>query len=225
MPRGPTLEARTTRARSSRDDHQALLTHPLGRPWPRLPALRLPPRPPPPARHPLPPPHRADPHHGTWAFAVDTPPVDGHHRTVRRAGFPDEPRAHIALRRFNEGLARVVDTLEDRAGSRSFGEITPADGYVFHRHGRPLHPKSVLDRFHLLCDKAGVPRIALHDLRHLAASFTLAAGVPLPVVSKTLRHRALSTTANIAPAPSPATACLPAHPNSRASDVLADVAR
>ncbi|MFJ6619921.1 tyrosine-type recombinase/integrase [Kitasatospora sp. NPDC091335] len=92
---------------------------------------------------------------------------------------------------------RAADALEDRSGSRAFGQITPAGGFVFHRHGRPLHPKTVLDRFHLLCDKAGVPRIALHDLRHLAASFALAAGVPLPVVSKTLRHRTLSTTANI----------------------------
>ncbi|MFD4533496.1 tyrosine-type recombinase/integrase [Kitasatospora sp. NPDC058397] len=92
---------------------------------------------------------------------------------------------------------RVVDALEDRAGTRAFGQITPAGGYVFHRHGRPLHPKSVLDRFHLLCDKAGVPRIALHDLRHLTASFATAAGVPLPVISKTLRHRTLSTSANI----------------------------
>ncbi|MFI8083965.1 hypothetical protein ACIF6L_24555 [Kitasatospora sp. NPDC086009] len=56
-----------------------------------------------------------------------------------------------------------------------------------------MHPKNVLDRFHLLCDKAGVPRIALHDLRHLTASFATAAGVPLPVISKTLRHRTLST--------------------------------
>ncbi|MGW2255353.1 tyrosine-type recombinase/integrase [Kitasatospora sp. NPDC001660] len=92
---------------------------------------------------------------------------------------------------------RVADALDDRAGSRAFGHITPVGGYVFHRHGRPLHPKTVLDRFHLLCDKAGVPRIALHDLRHLAASFAMAAGVPLPIVSKTLRHRTLSTTANI----------------------------
>ncbi len=92
---------------------------------------------------------------------------------------------------------RVVDTLEDRAAPRTFGETTPAAGYVFHRHGRPLHPKNVLDRFHLLCDRAGVPRIALHDLRHLTASFATAAGVPLPVISKTLRHRTLSTSANI----------------------------
>ncbi|WP_327682073.1 tyrosine-type recombinase/integrase [Kitasatospora sp. NBC_00458] len=77
--------------------------------------------------------------------------------------------------------------LSDRVGTRAFGSITPAGGYVFHRHGRHLHSKNVLDRFHLLCDEAGVPCIALHDLRHLTASFATAAGVPLPVSSKTLR--------------------------------------
>ncbi|MGP3925205.1 tyrosine-type recombinase/integrase [Streptomyces sp. 8N616] len=42
-----------------------------------------------------------------------------------------------------------------------------------------------------------MPRIGLHDLRHLAATLTFTAGVPLTVVSKTLRHSTLSTTANL----------------------------
>ncbi|MFJ1796052.1 tyrosine-type recombinase/integrase [Kitasatospora griseola] len=91
---------------------------------------------------------------------------------------------------------RAATALDDRVDTGPFGSTDPT-GYVFHRHGRPLHPKNVLDHFHLLCDKAGVPRIALHDLRHLAASFGLAANVPLPIMSKTLRHRTLSTSANI----------------------------
>jgi hypothetical protein len=52
----------------------------------------------------------ADPHHGTWAFTVDTPPIDGRRRTVRRSGFPDDLEARTALRRFNEGLALCVIT-------------------------------------------------------------------------------------------------------------------
>lgn len=39
--------------------------------------------------------------------------------------------------------------------------------------------------------------MTVHDLRHLAAAITITAGVPLAVVSKTLRHSTLSTTANI----------------------------
>lgn len=39
--------------------------------------------------------------------------------------------------------------------------------------------------------------MTVHDRRHLAATITITAGVPLTVVSMTLRHSTLSTTANI----------------------------
>ncbi|MDH6708272.1 hypothetical protein P3T27_005011 [Kitasatospora sp. MAA19] len=44
-------------------------------------------------------------------------------------------------------------------------------------------------------DRAGVSSAG--NLRHLAATISITAGVPLTVVSKTLRHATLSTTANI----------------------------
>ncbi|MFF5701113.1 tyrosine-type recombinase/integrase [Streptomyces sp. NPDC012794] len=56
---------------------------------------------------------------------------------------------------------------------------------------------TVLDGLRQLSREAGVPRVTVHDLRHLAATITIIAGVPLTVVSKTLRHSTLSTTANI----------------------------
>ncbi|MEU1312265.1 tyrosine-type recombinase/integrase [Streptomyces cinnamoneus] len=49
----------------------------------------------------------------------------------------------------------------------------------------------------MLCRKAGASRTTLHDLRHLSATISINAGVPLTVVSKTLRHSTLSTTANV----------------------------
>ncbi|MEU1300089.1 site-specific integrase [Streptomyces shenzhenensis] len=70
-------------------------------------------------------------------------------------------------------------------------------GLVFCRpDGRPLRPSTVLDRLRQLSEEAGVPRVTVHDLRHLAATLTITASVPLTVVSKTLRHSTLSTTAN-----------------------------
>ncbi|MFE4260738.1 tyrosine-type recombinase/integrase [Streptomyces sp. NPDC056883] len=39
--------------------------------------------------------------------------------------------------------------------------------------------------------------MTVHDLRHLAATITITAGVPLTVVSKTRWHSTVSTTANI----------------------------
>lgn len=96
---------------------------------------------------------------------------------------------------------RVATALQHRSQSRTHSRGDPSDrfaGLVFCRpDGQPLRPQGVLDRLRKLSDAAGVPRITVHDLRHLAATITITAGVPLTVVSKTLRHSTLSTTANI----------------------------
>jgi hypothetical protein len=96
---------------------------------------------------------------------------------------------------------RVAAVLRHRArsGARTHSNPgAPFRGLVFCRpDGRPLRPHAVLDRLRQLSDEAGVPRVTVHDLRHLAATLTITAGVPLAVVSKTLRHSTLSTTAII----------------------------
>jgi integrase len=50
----------------------------------------------------------------------------------------------------------------------------------------------VLRRVHALTAAAGLPRVNVHDLRHLAVTVALGEGVPLSLVSKFARH---STTA------------------------------
>ncbi|WP_328764339.1 tyrosine-type recombinase/integrase [Streptomyces sp. NBC_00272] len=96
---------------------------------------------------------------------------------------------------------RVATALRHRERAVPLTRGDPADpftGLVFCQpDGRPLGPHHVLDRLRRLSAEAGVPRITVHDLRHLAATITITAGVPLTVVSKTLRHSTLSTTANI----------------------------
>ncbi|WP_199881403.1 hypothetical protein [Streptomyces sp. CB03911] len=59
-------------------------------------------------------------------------------------------------------------------------QAQPADGLVFTRNGRRLHPQYVLNRFHALCRAAGVPKIALHDLRDLAVTLAMDAGTERP---------------------------------------------
>jgi site-specific recombinase XerD len=44
------------------------------------------------------------------------------------------------------------------------------------------------------CDRAGLPRIGAHRLRHTAATATLRAGAPLTEVGQLLRHAAVATT-------------------------------
>jgi integrase len=69
---------------------------------------------------------------------------------------------------------------------------------VFARvNGAPLRPDRVLDRFHGLTAAAGLPRLRLHDLRHLAATIKITSGVPLALESKTLRHATSGITADL----------------------------
>ncbi|GLI01060.1 site-specific integrase [Phytohabitans aurantiacus] len=78
------------------------------------------------------------------------------------------------------------------------GRASNDRGLVFCRpEGQPIRPERVLRRFYELAEAAGVPRIRVHDLRHLAATIMIASGVPLAMVSKTLRHSTFSTTVDI----------------------------
>jgi integrase len=60
--------------------------------------------------------------------------------------------------------------------------------------GRPYHPDSISGWFEVAVERAGLPRIRLHDTRHTAASLLLAAGEPVKVVSEMLGHANVSVT-------------------------------
>jgi integrase len=64
-----------------------------------------------------------------------------------------------------------------------------------HPDGRPLHPDTFTRRFNRLVDKAGVPRIRLHDVRHTYATIALDSGVDLKIVSERLGHASMNVTA------------------------------
>lgn len=53
------------------------------------------------------------------------------------------------------------------------------------------------DLFERLVEAAGLPPIRLHDLRHVAATLMLAAGVDIKVVSETLGHSDTRVTRDI----------------------------
>jgi integrase len=60
--------------------------------------------------------------------------------------------------------------------------------------GRPMDPHHVSSQFQRDREKAGVPRVRFHDLRHSAATLLLAQGVPLPVISDWLGHAGIAIT-------------------------------
>lgn len=60
---------------------------------------------------------------------------------------------------------------------------------------RPIPPGLVADVTHRACDRAGLPRIGAHRLRHSLATDMLRRGATIVQVSQVLRHRDLATTA------------------------------
>lgn len=60
---------------------------------------------------------------------------------------------------------------------------------------RPIPPGLVSDVTHRACDRAGLPRIGAHRLRHSLATEMLRRGATIIEVSQLLRHRDLATTA------------------------------
>jgi integrase len=100
------------------------------------------------------------------------------------------PSAVTALR------AHRVRQAEERL---ALGDGWDDHGLVFPNGvGRPMNPSNLLRRhFHPLLERAGLPRIRFHDLRHSTATLLLERNVPTRVVSDLLRHSDTAITQNL----------------------------
>jgi integrase len=63
--------------------------------------------------------------------------------------------------------------------------------------GEPLNPATVSRELRAILERAQLPRIRFHDLRHANASLMLTAHVPMEMLSKLLGHSNPTTTRNI----------------------------
>jgi integrase len=64
--------------------------------------------------------------------------------------------------------------------------------------GKPLHPTNFLQRsFYPLLERAGLPRIRFHDLRHSAATLLLGLGIHPKIVSEMLGHSQIAITLDL----------------------------
>ncbi|MFJ2442588.1 tyrosine-type recombinase/integrase, partial [Streptomyces sp. NPDC087658] len=87
----------------------------------------------------------------------------------------------------NEGF--LTHKSRQQREREAWGEGWQDTGRIFTQEdGSLLHPGKVSDLFERLTEAAGLPPIRLHDLRHVAATLMLAAGVDIKVVSETLGH-------------------------------------
>jgi len=145
------------------------------------------------------------------ALALRWQDVDLEHRVLRVRRSATTVGGHLVIGRpktvgsaAGVGLsARVVAALVRQRERQVFDSLTWAVGYergdlVFAReNGSLLRPEYVRRRLHALSAEAGLPRVRVHDLRHLAATLMISAGVPLALVSKTLRHSKVSITVDL----------------------------
>lgn len=81
--------------------------------------------------------------------------------------------AHLVVRRSSKGCRAVFVKV-----------VAPYDS---------LSPSAVGGVVHFACDRAGLPRVGPHRLRHMVGTETLRAGAPLSEVAQLLRHAGVST--------------------------------
>jgi integrase len=64
-----------------------------------------------------------------------------------------------------------------------------SEDWVFtNTDGKPVHPHSISQAFERIANRAGAPRIRLHDVRHTHGTLLIKAGIPVKVVSERLGH-------------------------------------
>ncbi|MEX2624234.1 MAG: site-specific integrase [Acidimicrobiia bacterium] len=64
-----------------------------------------------------------------------------------------------------------------------------SEGWVFtNTDGKPVHPHSISQTFERIANRACLPRIRLHDIRHTHGTLLIKAGIPVKVVSERLGH-------------------------------------
>jgi len=123
----------------------------------------------------------------------------------------DLAKGNLAVRHTIQLLqGRIIEGEPKSAGSRrtiALPEYTVAvlllhqektgkdEGLLFTTSsGRPVSPRNLTRHFHLALDKAGLPKIRFHDLRHTAATLLLKENVHPKIVQEMLGHSTIALT-------------------------------
>jgi integrase len=93
-------------------------------------------------------------------------------------------------------LRRYVERIDDERAAYA-GSYPKHDYIMVGPEGRPLHPDTITTRFNRLVDRAGVPHIRLHDVRHTYATMAQDAGHNVKTLSERIGHADLAITQTI----------------------------
>lgn len=123
-------------------------------------------------------------------------------RQLGRDGQLSEPKTAKGRRKVGlpaSAVAALKDQKRRQAETRLLmGPQWEHNDLVFATHaGRPLGCRNVVREFHLLLEKAGLPSVPFHALRHTAASLLLSQGVHPKVVQERLGHSNIAMTLDI----------------------------
>lgn len=115
---------------------------------------------------------------------------------------PDDPKSEAGSRTvaLSAMLAALLKAWRKRQlrERMAWGGAWADSGLVFTREdGAPLRPGHISEHFGLLVRKAGLPPIRFHDLRHGAATLSLAAGVDIKIVQEMLGHATSAFTRDV----------------------------
>lgn len=110
-----------------------------------------------------------------WQIVESAPKTDSGARTITVDQYTDE-------------VLDAQEALQDAERSE-WGKAYTDSGRMFTmENGAAVHPAWLSEHFRRTSEEAGLPPIRLHDLRHVAASLMLAAGIDQKIVSETLGH-------------------------------------
>ncbi len=106
-------------------------------------------------------------------------------------------RRRLALdRRTSDALNQHLAMLDHERAQ--FGADYQDHGLLFcWIDGRPIYPDTISEHFNRLVDRAGLPTITLHDVRHTYATMSLRAGVNPKIVSGRLGHATVAFTLDL----------------------------
>jgi integrase len=130
-----------------------------------------------------------------------------HIRQTRKQGIADhygQPKTERS-RRMVDMVPQLVEALRDHRREQlqftlDHGLVPPQDLVFTVMRRTGIHGMSHEQASRTWMEvrrRAGLPRVRIHDLRHAAATFMVAAGVPITEVSAILGHAQVSTTVNI----------------------------
>lgn len=114
--------------------------------------------------------------------------VDG--RNVVQPTKTESSHRHLALPDF------VLNDIKALIAKHNAVEYEHTDYLIQDGYGKPLNPTTLTAAIYRIEDKAGLPHVSPHDLRHTFASMLNANGVDIAMISRELGHSNIGITLN-----------------------------